>query len=205
MKFASLIAVTILSALFCSAAHAEKKILKWTDEKGVVHYGNSQPGAATGLGAQTMNAQGVVTNTQVDQSKALSAAEEKKRQEELKRKAEAQKIEDQRLLDSYATEEDLTRSYQQNVELLDQQMKATQVDIESRQKGLNKLIATAGESERAGKPVPEQIKILIVNERAQIETQRKYIAAKQAARLTAKTEYDTNVARYREVVARNKK
>ena len=184
-----------LALLACSISVATlsiaaPKIVKWVDEKGVTHFGNSQPGADTGLGSQTLNAQGIPTNTQANQQNAAALAAEAKRQEELKVAQEKQAAADQRLIDSYATEQDLERNYQQNVELLDQQINSTQGDIESRQKGLNKLVATAAESERAGKPVAEQIKMMIVNERAQIESQKAYIATRQAARVLAKTQFD---------------
>ena len=194
-----------ISICVATAGFAAPKIVKWVDEKGVTHFGNSQPGAATGLGSQTLNAQGIPTNTQANQQNAASAAAEAKRLEELKINQEKQAIADQRLIDSYASEQDLERNYQQNVELLDQQINSTQSDIENRQKGLNKLVATAAESERAGKPVAEQIKMMIVNERAQIETQKAYIATREAARVTAKTQYDANLKKYREVIARSKK
>jgi len=198
-------ALFALSIGIATASIAAPKIVKWVDEKGVTHYGNSQPGAATGLGSQTLNAQGIPTNTQANQQNAAAKAAELKNQEQLKIAQEKQAAADQRLIDSYASEQDLERNYEQNVELLDQQINSTQSDIENRQKGLNKLVATAAESERAGKPVAEQIKMMIVNERAQIETQKAYIATRHAARVLAKTQFDANLKKYREVIARNKK
>ncbi len=198
-------ALFALSIGIATASIAAPKIVKWVDEKGVTHYGNSQPGAATGLGSQTLNAQGIPTNTQANQQNAAAKAAELKNQEQLKIAQEKQAAADQRLIDSYASEQDLERNYEQNVELLDQQINSTQSDIENRQKGLNKLVATAAESERAGKPVAEQIKMMIVNERAQIETQKAYIATRVAARVLAKTQFDANLKKYREVIARNKK
>ena len=194
-----------IALCIATGAAAAPKIVKWVDEKGVTHFGNSQPGAATGLGSQTLNAQGIPTNTQVSQQTAATVALEAKRLEELKRNLAKQAAADQRLIDSYASEKDLERNYQQNVELLDQQISSTKGDIENRQKGLNKLVATAAESERAGRPVAEQIKMMIVNERAQIETQKAYIATRQTARLTAKVQFDANLKKYREVIARSKK
>ena len=194
-----------IALCIATGSAAAPKIVKWVDEKGVTHFGNSQPGAATGLGSQTLNAQGIPTNTQVSQQTAATVALEAKRLEELKRNLAKQAAADQRLIDSYASEKDLERNYQQNVELLDQQISSTKGDIENRQKGLNKLVATAAESERAGRPVAEQIKMMIVNERAQIETQKAYIATRQTARVTAKVQFDANLKKYREVIARSKK
>ena len=194
-----------IALCIATGSAAAPKIVKWVDAKGVTHFGNSQPGAATGLGSQTLNAQGIPTNTQVSQQTAATAALEAKRLEELKRNLAKQAAADQRLIDSYASEKDLERNYQHNVELLDQQISSTKGDIENRQKGLNKLVATAAESERAGKPVAEQIKMMIVNERAQIETQKAYIATRQTARVTAKAQFDANLKKYREVIARSKK
>ena len=194
-----------IALCIATGSAAAPKIVKWVDAKGVTHFGNSQPGAATGLGSQTLNAQGIPTNTQVSQQTAATVALEAKRLEELKRNLAKQAAADQRLIDSYASEKDLERNYQQNVELLDQQISSTKGDIENRQKGLNKLVATAAESERAGRPVAEQIKMMIVNERAQIETQKAYIATRQTARVTAKVQFDANLKKYREVIARSKK
>lgn len=194
-----------IALCIATGSAAAPKIVKWVDAKGVTHFGNSQPGAATGLGSQTLNAQGIPTNTQVSQQTAATVALEAKRLEELKRNLAKQAAADQRLIDSYASEKDLERNYQQNVELLDQQISSTKGDIENRQKGLNKLVATAAENERAGRPVAEQIKMMIVNERAQIETQKAYIATRQTARVTAKVQFDANLKKYREVIARSKK
>lgn len=207
MKISPVFTVVLLVSFLpiSNVAFAEKKIVKWTDEHGVVHFGNAQPASQSKLGAQTLNAQGVVTSTKVDQASAASAAEALKKQELEKAAAAKLAAEDQRMLDSYASEDDLKRNYTQSVELLDQQVIATQADIENRQKGLNKLIATAGESERAGKPVPEQIQMMIANERAQIESQRAYIKQKEEDKKLAKTRYETELARYREVLARSKK
>lgn len=41
------------------AVHAEKRILKWTDKNGVVHYGDVIPAQATGRGSTELNKQGV--------------------------------------------------------------------------------------------------------------------------------------------------
>lgn len=207
MKFTSTLTLAVLVSFLpiSNSALAEKKIVKWTDEHGVVHFGNAQPASEAKRGAQTLNAQGVVTATKTDQATALSVAEALKKQELEKAAAAKQVLEDQRMLDSYASEDDLKRNYVQNVELLDQQIIATTADIDNRQKGLNKLIATAGESERAGKPVPEPIQLMIANERAQIESQRSYIKQKEEDKKIAKTRYETELARYREVLARSKK
>jgi hypothetical protein len=197
-----LIALTLLAASVATPAFATK-ILKWTDAKGVVHFGNTIPPSETGQGSQTLNSAGIPVAKQDSQATAAAAAVEAKRLAEVKRVADAQAEQDRRLMDSYTSEADITRDYQQSVELLDQQISATQVDIDGRQKSLAKLVATAGESERAGKPVSEQIKLLIINERTAIENQKKYIATRQAARATSKTEFDAKLARYRAVVARN--
>jgi hypothetical protein len=200
--------VNALFAFFVVAPHAMaegKKIVKWTDEKGVVHFGDSQPASQANRGSQTLNQSGVVVANKADQKTATANAEAKVLAEQQRIAAEKRKLEDQRMLDSYASETDIMRDYQQNTELLDQQIKSTQQDIDARQKSLAKLIATAGENERAGKPVPEPIKVMIASERAQIERQKKYITERQSSRTVAKTKYDETLKRYREVMARTKK
>jgi hypothetical protein len=201
----SLISGMVITALFASSADAQKKIYKWTDAKGVVHYSERQPASESAQGNEQLNAQGVVVNKQADQQTAIKNAEETKRLEAERKAVLAQKEADQRLIDSYASEADITRGYQQNVQLLEQQVNTTTIDIADREKGLAKLVAQAAETERAGKPVPEAIKQMIANERVQILTQKKYVVDKNAAKLTAKTKYEQDLKRYREVLARNKK
>jgi hypothetical protein len=200
--FATVIGIVLLlSGTVCSAA----KLYKWVDDKGQVHYTDKIPADVAKKQRQELNSQGIVTKTTdraktpeelVAQRKAdAEAAAAKKAQEEAVKA-------DQALLQSYASEGDLTRAFTQRNELIEQQITGTNLDIANRQKNLDNLLSQAGSQERSGKPVSATLKQLIDGERNEIVNQKKYLATKQAEKVTALAEYQAKLKRYREVVAR---
>jgi hypothetical protein len=200
-KFTS-IAVCLAAALSVTSAVHAKKIYTWTDEKGVKHYSNTQPPDQVKHGSNVLNSQGVKVESRANEQDRAKIEEQRKAAAAAKIAAEKQAREDRVLLEKYPTEDDVKRGYMQNVELLDEQIRTTTQDIEGRQTSLAKLVTQAGELERANKTVPENIKLMIAQERQQIENSRKFIKQRQAAKVTAKVEYDKDLARYREVHAR---
>lgn len=195
-------AVLALMATLLAQPVAATKIVKWTDEAGQVHYGSAPPPGAAKQGTQTLNDRGMVIETKAGQTEATKQAEQKKIEMAKLRDEEKQAIADQRLIDSYASEADLIRAYQQNIELIEQQVTTTKSDLANRQTSLDKLVARAADMERTGKPVNDQLKQMIVSERMQIGVQQKYMNAKIKSKVTAKTQFDLNVQRYRDVLKR---
>jgi hypothetical protein len=196
------VSATVLVGGLWSAEVSAAKIVKWTDAQGRVHYGSAPPPEAAKQGTQTINNQGIVTETKPGQAEADRLAAIQKSESERKRAEEKQAAEDQRLINSYASEDDLVRAYTQNVELIEQQITSTKADLANRQKSLDGLVARAADMERSGKTVNEQLKQMIASERDQISRQQQYLADKVASKGTAKKQFDTNVARYREVLKR---
>jgi len=196
-------AMLALAAITFSHAGIAAKIVKWTDEAGQVHYGSAPPPGAAKQGTQTLNDRGMVIETKLGQAQATEQAEQKKVEAARLRAEEKQAAEDQRIIDSYASEDDLVRAYEQNVELIEQQVVTTQADLVNRQSSLDKLVARAADMERTGKPVNEQLKQMIASERTQIDRQKEYMTGKIASKAAAKTQFDQNVQRYRDVLKRD--
>jgi Domain of unknown function (DUF4124) len=196
-------AVLALAAVAFNQSANATKIVKWTDEAGQVHYGSAPPPGAAKQGTQTLNDRGMVIETKAGQTEATKQAEQKKVEAAKLRAEEKLAVEDQRLIDSYASEQDLVRAYQQNVELIEQQVVTTKADLANRQTSLDKLVARAADMERTGKPVNDQLKQMIVSERTQIGRQQEYLNGKIKSKVTAKTQFDLNVQRYRDVLKRD--
>ena len=137
------------------------------------------------------------------QAQATQQAQQKKIEAAKQRAEEKQAIEDQRLIDSYASEDDLLRAYEQNIELIEQQVVTTKADLANRQTSLDKLVARAADMERTGKPVNDQLKQMISSERVQIGRQQEYLNSKLKSKVVAKTQFDLNVKRYRDVLKRD--
>lgn len=193
----------VLFALVClntTAIAQTKKLYKYVDEKGNVTYSDKVPPSEIKQGRTELNNQGIET---ASVEKALTAdqlAERKKREAEERRVAAAAKAsteEDRRFMASYATEEDLHRSFNQNVELLSQQIDSSKSDVELRQKSLDRLISRAAELERQGKTADPTLLTMVDSERKAIVDQTAYISAKQAEKAAAEKDYKVKLERYR--------
>lgn len=202
--------VTTLLLSICLAAPLcaqEKvgKLYKWTDKDGNVHYSDSIPPEAQEYARERFSDKGVsverVDRAMTKEELAAKAAAERKAAEEAAAR-EAQRKADEALLNSYANEEDLTRSYEQRMDLLEQTIDARRIEIDSREQSLAKLVAQAAEMERGGKPVSDALKQMIAGERTEIDRQKEFLKRKEAEKITAKTEYDANLAKYKSAVAR---
>lgn len=181
-----------------------KKLYKWVDEKGNVYYSDKVPPDQIKHGRQELNNQGIVTGSQ---DRALTEAERvQKREREIEERRQAIEAarraeEDKRFLDSYATEDDLHRAFQLNLDLLAQQISTAKNDIDLRQKSLDRLMGRAGEIEAAGRAVDAGLQSMIDSERRAISQQTNYLAAKEQEKQAADADYQSKLKRYRELAA----
>jgi len=181
------------------------KLYKWVDEDGNVTYSDQVPPDQAQLAREELNKDGITVDKVTralspEEQAAVYKAEEDARLAALT--AEEERRRDKALLDSYAGEADLTRAYNQRVDLLEQTIEAREVEIGLREQGMTKLVAQAAETERAGRAVPEALKQLIDGERKEIDRQRTHVKERKVELIRAKDEYERDMARYREVAAR---
>jgi hypothetical protein len=201
------LAVALATAFGSASVDAQstgKKLYKWVDERGNVYYSDKVPPDQIKHGRKELNSQGVVTG---QQGRALTEAERaanrQRAAEERRQALKAQKKaeEEKRFLDSYATEDDLHRAFQLNLDLLAQQITSSRNDIELRQKSLDRLMGRAGEIEAAGRKVDPGLLSMIDSERRAIGQQTDYLAGKEKEKQFADTDYQAKLKRYRELSA----
>lgn len=179
-----------------------KKLYKWVDEKGNVFYSDKVPPDQIKHGRKELNQQGIITGRQEAALSEAERAQKRQQEAEARRKAAeaARKAEeDKRFLDSYATEDDLHRAFQLNLDLLGQQIAAAKNDVDLRQKSLDRLMGRAGEIEAAGKKVDAGLQSMIDSERRAISQQTNYLASKEQEKKLAETDYQTKLKRYRDL------
>lgn len=185
-----------------------KKLYKWTDQQGNVHYSDQIPPEAKEYARERLSDQGVAVE-RTDRAKTPEELAAEKAAVD-KAEAEAKIAEDQRkadeaLVNSYASEEDLTRAYKQRLDLLGQTIDARNIEIAAREQSLQTLVAQAAEMERSGRVVSDALKQMIASERVEIDRQKAFLVKKEAEKLTAKTDYDRDMARYKAALARSQK
>lgn len=205
------IAALFLSTLLVASAAAQsssekpKKLYKWVDEKGNVHYSDTVPNDQIRNGRQEITGSSVKTVARQKTAEELEAERLAALQEaELKRIRDAQDVADRALLMTYPTEADLFRARDKELEGVDGTMATNKMAITSHEKALTDMLSSAAEFERAKKPVPLQVTQSIDKIRKDLEEQRRLSSQYEASKLQIRSDYDKKLARYLELKARTK-
>jgi hypothetical protein len=202
---AALSFVAVLPEARAQAQAGGKKMYKWTDQQGNVHYSDQIPPEAKEYARERYSDRGVsverVDRAQTPEEIAAARAAEDKAIAEAKA-AEERRKKDEALLNSYANEEDLVRAYNQRVDLLNQTVEARRIEIGAREQGLANLVAQAADMERRGQAVSDAIKQMIAGERTEIERQKQFLKDKEGEKEAARVDYERDLALYKSALAR---
>ena len=124
------------------AKETKRKVYRWVDDQGVVHFGDSVPVEHASSDRQILNKHGVAVESQEgqitpaeEQANALAAAEA----ERLQALEDARQARDATLLNTYLSVEEIQRLRDQRQELLDGQIQLTELYLESLRVKLAKL------------------------------------------------------------------
>ena len=198
------LAAALLMAL-ASAAGAQdnaKKLYCW-NENGRKVCGDALPADAAGSARTEFNAKSGMRSGQVERALtheeriAAAAAEA-----EAARVAEVDAARLRRelaMVESYATEVELRRAFQERIDLLDETVKASRLGIENLRQSLLSRLRQASALELAGKPVPANIAANIDQQHRELRRQQAILAAQQRDRGALGGEFDLAIARYREL------
>lgn len=195
--------LAILAVLVSTGAEAQKKKLyRWTDANGEVHYTDQLPPQAAEAARDELNASGMAVDSV---QRALTPEERAVQDAEAARLAEEQRVRDEKakmdavLLASYPTEDDLARAYKERFDLIERSVESAQVGISSQERSLADMLAHAAGLEREGKPVPATVVKSIGLTRAQVGEQRAFLGKRQGERELLRKEYEDVLGRYREL------
>lgn len=194
----TLLAAALLGVI--GSATADRVRYKWRDESGSLHYSDSVPPEATRLGYEIVNEHGVVVR-RVERAKseaelaAAKASADKLAAE--KRKADEIARNDAQMLAAYPTEEELRKSLQAQIDLIAQNIQATEVGIASQEKSLAERLVHAAEQERNGKPVPAPVQKQINTLRAGLSDQKAFLERRTADRAAMEKQLADELERYR--------
>jgi Domain of unknown function (DUF4124) len=178
---------------------------KWTDAQGNLHYDDALPTEALQFGYVVVNAQGIVVKRvdrarTTEEMKADEAAAVQKAAQN--RAAEEQTARDQQVLSAYPNERELVSSQQAQLDMLDQNILATELSLQSQEKSLTENLSHAAELDRNGKPVPATLQSQIESLRQNIEKQKAYISGKQEEKTDNIKKFEAELTHYREVRAK---
>lgn len=180
-----------------------KKLYRWVDENGKVHYSDQIPPDQVKAAHEKLNAQGVVVDKVARAKTPEELAAERKRQQEAEKArqaAEARRKEREKILKIYGSEAEIMRLRNERKAALERNIETAQANLSLQERNLQDLLKRAADRERSGKTVSEAFLSQIETVREQIAYQQRYIKSKQAEKTELMTRFDKDLALYREIM-----
>jgi hypothetical protein len=188
------------SAALAAQGTDGRPLYKWTDEKGVTHYGDSIPPQYAKQERRVLNRQavevGLLEGEKTDAQRAAEAAQ--------MRKTNDAYVRDQMLRRSYVSVAQIEEIRDQRLDLLEGQVRVTSQYLETLEGRLKNLRTQAlffrpyssnGSAERLPDHLAEDL-VLTVRD---IRTQERALAGKRAEQQALRTEFQGYIDRYREL------
>ena len=207
MRKATLFLATLLSStLLVSVAQAQnkpsssKELYKWTDEKGIVHYGDHVPAEYSQLEQKTLNSQGLEVGKKLAEMNPKEAAEYAARQKEESRR----KQHDMFLISTYPSVTEIENVRDVRLDQINGQIIAAEAYISSlttRVDGLkNRALIFAPYNTKPGaRRMPDDLAEEMVRAMSELRTQNSALTAKKTEHQKVVTQFDADITRFREL------
>ena len=197
----------VVAAIVLPSIGSAQKTYKWTDEHGNVHYGDKVPPEYAARDRTLLNNQGVQVGSEEGEITPEEAAAKKAREEaaEADRKAKEEIARhDRMLLETYISVGDIEDLRNRRLELLESQIKLTDVYLGNLRKKLVDLQADASNfkpySTKEGAPqIPENLALDISQTTAAIARYEETLARARSMQSSLKKSFDDDIARFREL------
>ena len=199
-----LFAVAVLAALaspaFAQKAPAAKKLYCWT-EGGRKVCGDALPANAVDSERTEINAKSGLPTAHLP--RALNDAERESAQAQAERERlaamerEATRRREMAMVESYASETELRRAYENRLALSAGTLKASQMAVSGLRLSLVNLLQRANEAELTGKPVAAPLAQNIRRQHDELQRQQRLLAQLQREADEIEGEFEDTLARYR--------
>ena len=136
----SLITLLLLIVIPISVTAAQKsqKMYRWVDNAGAVHYGDSVPAEYAELERQIVNEHGITVDILRAKMTAEEIAEEN-RQDDLRKQRELERRQDQALLATYLTIDEILMHRDRRIELFEAQARVTELYLRNLERRMSEL------------------------------------------------------------------
>lgn len=183
--------IILPDSAIAESGKSDRHILKWVDEKGVTHYGDTMPAQDSGRASSEMSKRGIIINRKPAGQTPETAPKKDVEQERR----------DRALLASYTTEQEIDLTRDRNLELAQTNSKALQTNLETAQRQLdaNKKQADAYTSKK--KKVPDDLASDIKSSQEKVDKIQSQLKQNQADMEATRTRFDQDKLRFRELKA----
>ncbi|KFN43982.1 DUF4124 domain-containing protein [Arenimonas oryziterrae] len=195
--------ITLLAASAADAQQDKKKLYRWVDKQGKVHYDDALPPEAIDQARQEYNAKTGTATGSVD--RALTAEERAAavQQEDAAavaaEAAKRQQMMEESMLVNYQTEADLHRAYDERISLLKQTIASTDISLKDVRNSLTTLLTEASEAELGGRPVDARRAGLIRERHVEMLKQQTFMSNRMGELASLDAEFQRVLARFREL------
>jgi uncharacterized protein DUF4124 len=200
------LAAAVLAAVCgptAQGAGSPTQVYKWTDDKGVVHYGDSVPPEYAQDERSVLNSHGVEIG-HVEGTNNAGAVAEKAKQAELARQRAQH---DQFLLATYVSAKDIEQLRDERLGQVDGQIRASSAYIDSLGTRMLALQDRAlhfkpYSDEPNARRMPDDLAEELIRVNSETRSQRAALEAKRKAQLEMRAQFEADIARYRELTAK---
>jgi hypothetical protein len=184
-----------------------RKILTWTDDKGVVHYGDSVPPEFANRDRNVLNTQGVRVGFEegevTEEERAELAKKKAAKEAEALKQAEIDRH-DKMLLQTYITVADIEDLRDRRLELLESQIKVTELYLGN----LRKRLVTLQDEAAPFKPyntspdapqIPPNVALDISRTATSINNYEKMLSKTRADQTSLRASFNADIERFRQL------
>lgn len=173
-------------------AEGSGRIVKWKDEKGVTHYGDSIPTQYINRENSLINRQGIT----VKHNKPVESASNQEELAKIEYAKSEQAKKDKALLGAFTNANEIDLALERNIQLDKIALENLQQERANHQKSLDTKKAMAASLEKKKKSVPTELKTEIANEESLIEVIDHKIAGRNDAIEATRQRFGDDKKRY---------
>lgn len=196
-----------IAALTLSPCATAQKLYRWVDDKGVVHYGDTVPPEYANRDRNVLNQHGVTVGFEEGEvtPEERAAIERRAAEEETQRRARDEAIRrDNMLLETYLSVTDIEDLRDRRLELLESQIKVTELYLTNLRKRLVSLQEEASNykpytANENARQVPENLAVDLSRTTASINLYEQMLSRTRQDQETLKESFEKDITRFKEL------
>ena len=204
----TMLLTAVLLAFLAGGALAQdkqKKLYRWVDKSGQVHYGDSVPAEYAEQDRDVLNRQGVKVGreegTITPEEAAAKAVEDKATRDEQKRK-----LRDRVLLQTYQSVKEIEVLRDNRLELVDAQLTIQEQSLSNLRAQRAQIQRTAARfapvnTDPSAQPLPEELAADLERSASDIQTQETNLVRRREERENIRQTFEADIVRYKELRA----
>jgi hypothetical protein len=200
--------VALCAAVAAAAANSPttpSQTYRWTDDKGVVHYGDSVPSEYSQKEQSVLNGQGVEIGHVAGHKSGAELAQQAQAEALALQRAQH----DQTLLSTYVSAKDIEALRDERLAQIDGQIQASSTYIESLATRLGALQERAMQfkpysNEPNARRMPDEVAEELVRTANEVRNQRNALEAKRTEQATLRAQFEADIQRFRELTSKSR-